>query len=173
LVVEVSPALTPSIIFGREFPQHLAGRAHGVPQTAVFGFELRDPLAQDGILGLSRFQGGNHVVQNAPYFATRLDRRGIPGIGTTRRAGSLINAYEPEYLASIIFFCLDEGAIHAPRVLGWLKCPGNTRAMPRPPRNFWNTDKPKAIEGQRSATAALSRRPSPHDVYDVERSMPS
>ena len=58
-------------------------------------------------------------------------------------------------------------------VLGWLKCPGNTRAMPGRRGFFWNTDKPKAIEGQRSATAALSHRPPPYDVYNVDRSMPS
>jgi hypothetical protein len=41
-----------------------------------------------------------------------LDRVGIPGIGITSHA-QLINTYEAEYLASVIFFCLNGGDIHA------------------------------------------------------------
>ena len=74
------------------------------PRPACAGWNSR-PLA---------LSGRQSRCSERPLFATGLDRRGIPGIGTTRHAGSLINAYEPEYLASIIFFCLNEGAIHAP-----------------------------------------------------------
>jgi hypothetical protein len=40
-----------------------------------------------------------------------LDR--VPGIGITSHAQSHIKTYEAEYLASVIFFCLNGGDIHA------------------------------------------------------------
>jgi hypothetical protein len=161
---------TSSIIFGHKFPQQFAGRAHASHKRR---FSISSSTTRFRKLEFSASRAFKAVIM---FFRTPPIGHRARSHGNTGYRHHPPRAITHQYLRTRIFsesyFLLSQRRRYSWAAgIGWLKCHSHTRAARRTGADPLECGQTKGDREQRYAKAALSHRPSPQDVQDVERSM--